>query len=164
MFEYQLSHLFLSPHFSNFLCLVCSLFLLHTCLHTPAHTHSHLCWGGVLYFINSRLYAKIHYASLLFSRTQACQLTCGTNFSLPPSPFLPHSPPPLLLISMFRMWFTCIKGSLGRGPLCIAGPWLVITVKPSVFASAAMLWSQKVVVSEMQIMRISLHSVMYLSC
>lgn len=31
---------------------------------------------------------------------------------------------------MFRMWFTCIKGSLWRSPLCIAGPWLVITVKP----------------------------------
>lgn len=55
------------------------------------------------------------------------------NKFLPPPfslPSLPHSPPPLLLISMFRMWFTCIKGSLWRGPLCIAGPWLVITVKP----------------------------------
>lgn len=69
-----------------------SLFL-RTCLHTPAHTHthtqSHLWWGGVLYFINSRLHAKFHYANLLFSRTQACQLTCGTNFSNPASPS-PH--------------------------------------------------------------------------
>lgn len=57
------------------------------------------------------------------------------NKFLPPPPFLsspsfPHSAPPLLLISMFRMWFTCIKGSLWSGPLCIAGPLLVITVKP----------------------------------
>lgn len=77
-----------SPRFSNFLRLVPSISLLHT----PAHTNSHLCWGGVLYFINSRLHAKIHYASLLFSSTQACQLTCGTNFS-PPS-FHPSSPTP----------------------------------------------------------------------
>lgn len=40
--------------------------------------------GGALYFINSHLHAKIHYANLLFLFTQACELTCGTNFS-------PHS-------------------------------------------------------------------------
>lgn len=56
------------------------------------HTHSHLCWGGVLYFINSGLHAKIHYANLLFSRTQACQLTCGTNFCRPPLPSSPFPP------------------------------------------------------------------------
>lgn len=109
-------------------------FLTSSVLSLPslAQTRSHLWWGEVLYFINSRLHAKIHYANLLFSCTQACQLTCGTNFALTPlslPSFLP-SPPPLLLISMFRMWFTCIKGSLWRGPLCIAGPWLFITVKP----------------------------------
>lgn len=45
---------------------------------------------------------------------------------LPSSSFLPRLP---LLISMFRMWFTCIKGCLWRGPRCIVGPRLVITVK-----------------------------------
>ena len=63
--------------------------LTHSSTHTHTHTQSHLWWGGVLYFINSRLHAKIHYANLLFSRTQACQLTCGTNFSNPASPS-PH--------------------------------------------------------------------------
>lgn len=58
-----------------------------------AQTRSHLWWGGVLYSINSRLHAKIHYASLLFLRTQACQLTCGTNF--PPTTSL-HPPTPLI--------------------------------------------------------------------
>lgn len=53
------------------------------------------------------------------------------NKFLPPSltPY-PTPSPPLLLISMFRIWITCIKGSLWRSPLCIAGPWLFITVKP----------------------------------
>lgn len=64
-----------------------------------AQTRSHLWWGGVLYSINSRLHAKIHYANLLFLRTQACQLTCGTNFppttSLhPPTPLIYTAPPP----------------------------------------------------------------------
>lgn len=59
-----------------------------------AQTRSHLWWGGVLYSINSRLHAKIHYANLLFLRTQACQLTCGTNFSLPPHLLFTHPYPP----------------------------------------------------------------------
>lgn len=72
-------------------------------LSSLAQTRSHLWWGEVLYFINSRMHAKIHYAGLLFSRNQACQLTCGTNFYPPPSLLTPPPSPPLLLISMFRI-------------------------------------------------------------
>lgn len=97
----SISQLFRSLHFS-ILCL------------SLAQTCSHLWWGGVLSSINSRLHAKIHYANLLFLCTQACQLTCGTNFSLLHLFTLPPAPcsPQLLLISMFRIHLhqrLCVK-------------------------------------------------------